>query len=87
MGSASVVEAARRAVGPLGVFLPSPTATAAPADLEREGVRRLEQAGVGYPQQAASVGREFGKPLSARTPRPGSARSSLTRRTCAVAAH
>jgi probable F420-dependent oxidoreductase len=130
MGSASVVEAARRALGPVGVFLPSPTASAAPADLQRGGVRRLEQAGyraawtnetvggkdalvqlavllaatermvfgtgianiwarspqtahgaaallaqayperfvlglgVGYPQQAESVGREFGKPLS-----------------------
>lgn len=129
MNNAPLVEATRRALGPVGAFLPSPTAAAAPVDRQRDAVRRLEQAGytatwvneavggkdamvavavllaatermvfgtgianiwarapqtlhgaaallaqaypgrlvlglgVGYPQQAASVGREFGKPL------------------------
>jgi probable F420-dependent oxidoreductase len=126
----TVVEAARRALGPLGVFLPFSRTTAPSADLQREAVRRLEHAGyraawtnegvggkdafvqlavllaatermvfgtsianiwarqpqtahgaaallaqaypdrfvlglgVGYPYQAASVGREFGSPLA-----------------------
>jgi probable F420-dependent oxidoreductase len=126
----TVVEAARRALGPLGVFLPFSRTTAPSADLQREAVRRLENAGyraawtnegvggkdafvqlavllaatermvfgtsianiwarqpqtahgaaallaqaypdrfvlglgVGYPYQAASVGREFGSPLA-----------------------
>jgi probable F420-dependent oxidoreductase len=130
MGSAAVVEATRRALGPVGAFLPVPTSSAPSADLQRDGVRRLERAGytaawtnegiggkdalvqlavllaatermvfgtgianiwarspqtmhggaallaqaypdrfvlgigVGYPQQAESVGRVFGKPLA-----------------------
>ena len=129
MGSA-IVEATRRALGPVGAFLPVPTTSAPSADLQRDAVRRLEQAGyraawtnetvggkdalvqlavlmaatermvfgtgianiwarsaqtahgaaafltqaypgrlvlglgVGYPQQAASAGREFGRPLA-----------------------
>jgi probable F420-dependent oxidoreductase len=129
-GSTTTVEAARRALGPVGAFLPVPTTSAPPADLQRAAVRRLERAGyraawtnegigkdalaqlavllaatehmvfgtgianiwarapqtahagaallaqaypgrlvlglgVGYPQQAADVGREFGTPLAA----------------------
>jgi probable F420-dependent oxidoreductase len=130
MGTTTVVEAARRALGPVGVFLPFPFTSAPSADLQREAARRLERAGyraawtneavggkdalvqlavllaatermvfgtgianiwarapqtahgaaallaqafpgrfvlglgVGYPQQAASVGREFGSPLA-----------------------
>lgn len=130
MGSSTTVEAARRALGPVGTFLPVPTTSATPVDLQRDGVRRLERAGyramwtneavggkdalvqlavlmaatermvfgtcianiwarsaqtahgaaallaqaypgrfvlglgVGYPQQAASVGRDFGRPLA-----------------------
>ncbi|MEP7026546.1 MAG: LLM class flavin-dependent oxidoreductase, partial [Actinomycetota bacterium] len=45
MGSSTVVEAARRALGPVGVFLPVPTASAPPVDLQRDAVRRLERAG------------------------------------------
>jgi probable F420-dependent oxidoreductase len=128
MGSTTTVEAIRRALGPVGAFLPVPTASAPPADLQRDAVRRLELAGyraawtnevigkdalvqlavllaatekmvlgtgianiwarapqtahgaaallaqaypgrlvlglgVGYPQQAADVGQEFGTPL------------------------
>ena len=129
IATANVVEAARRALGPVGVFLPFSRSSAASADLQREAVRRLERAGyraawtneavggkdalvqlavllaaterivlgtaianiwarapqtahgaaallaqafpgrfvlglgVGYPQQAASVGREFGSPV------------------------
>ena len=125
-----MVEAARRALGPVGAFLPVPTASAPPIDQQRDAVRRLERAGyraawtnegvggkdalvqlallleasermvfgtgianiwarapqtahgaaallaqaypgrfvlglgVGYPQQAASVGREYGSPLA-----------------------
>jgi probable F420-dependent oxidoreductase len=125
-----VVEAARRALGPVGVFLPFSLTSAPSADLQREAARRLERAGyraawtneavggkdalvqvavllaatermvfgtgianiwarqpqtahgaaallaqafpdrfvlglgVGYPQQAASVGREFGRPVA-----------------------
>jgi probable F420-dependent oxidoreductase len=125
-----VVEAARRALGPVGVFLPFSLASAPSADEQREAARRLEAAGyraawtneavggkdalvqlavvlaaterlvagtgianiwarppqtahgaaallaqaypgrfvlglgVGYPHQAASVGREFGRPLA-----------------------
>jgi probable F420-dependent oxidoreductase len=124
------VEAARRAMGPVGVFLPFSIASAPSADQQREAARRLEAAGyrtawtneavggkdalvqlavllaatdrlvlgtsianiwarapqtahgaaallaqafpgrfvlglgVGYPQQAASVGREFGRPMA-----------------------
>ena len=130
MASSVVVEAARRALGPVGAFLPVPVGRAAPIDLQRDAVRRLERAGyraawtnegvggkdalvqlavlmaateqmvfgtgianiwarspqtahgasallaqaypgrfvlglgVGYPQQAASAGREFGRPLA-----------------------
>jgi len=130
MGSSITVGAARRALGPVGAFLPVDAASAPPIDLQRDAVRRLERAGygaawtnetvggkdalvqlavlmaatermafgtgianiwarsaqtthgaaallaqaypgrfvlglgVGYPQQAASVGREFGRPLA-----------------------
>jgi probable F420-dependent oxidoreductase len=129
MGSTTTVQAIRRALGPVGAFLPVPTTSAPPAGLQRDAVRRLERAGyraawtnegigkdalvqlavllaatekmvfgtgianiwarspqtahgaaallaqaypgrlvlglgVGYPQQAASVGREFGSPLA-----------------------
>jgi probable F420-dependent oxidoreductase len=129
MGSTTTVEAIRRALGPVGAFLPVPTVSAPPADLQRDAVRRLERAGyraawtnegigkdafvqlavllaatekmafgtgianiwarspqtthgaaallaqaypgrvvlglgVGYPEQAASVGREYGTPLA-----------------------
>ena len=130
MGTTTVVEAARRALGPVGVFLPFSRTTAPSADLQREAVRRLERAGyravwtneavggkdalvqlavllaatervvfgtaianiwarapqtahgaaallaqafpgrfvlglgVGYPHQAASAGREFGRPVA-----------------------
>ena len=126
----TVVEAARRALGPVGVFLPFSMTSAPSADQQREAARRLEGAGyraawtneavggkdalvqiavllaaterlvlgtsianiwarppqtahgaaallaqafpgrfvlglgVGYPQQAASVGREFGRPMA-----------------------
>jgi len=129
MGTTPVVESARRALGPVGVFLPFSRTSAAPADRQSEAVRRLERAGyratwtneavggkdalvqlavllaatermvfgtsianiwarepqtahgaaallaqafpdrfvlglgVGYPHQAASVGREFGSPV------------------------
>ncbi|MFI5062382.1 MAG: TIGR03620 family F420-dependent LLM class oxidoreductase [Streptosporangiales bacterium] len=45
MGTTTVVEAARRALGPVGVFLPFSRTTAPSADLQREAVRRLERAG------------------------------------------
>jgi probable F420-dependent oxidoreductase len=130
MGTTTVVEAARRALGPVGVFLPVSQTSTPSADLQREAVRQLESAGyraawtnevvggkdalvqlamllaatermvfgtgianiwarspqtahgaaallaqgfpgrfvlglgVGYPQQAASVGREFGRPTA-----------------------
>jgi probable F420-dependent oxidoreductase len=130
MGDTTRVEAARRALGPVGAFLPVPTTGAPPIDLQRDAVRRLERVGyraawtnegiggkdalvqlallmaatermvfgtgvaniwarspqtahgaaallaqaypgrfvlglgVGYPEQAASVGREFGRPLA-----------------------
>jgi len=130
VGTTTVVEAARRALGPVGVFLPFSRTTAPSADLQREAVRRLERAGyravwtneavggkdalvqlavllaatermvfgtgianiwarapqtahgaaallaqafpgrfvlglgVGYPHQAASAGREFGRPVA-----------------------
>ena len=41
-GSTTTVEAARRALGPVGAFLPVPTTSAPPADLQRGAVRRLE---------------------------------------------
>lgn len=130
MQPTTMVQAAREALGPVGVFLPSPLAEAAPVDVQREAVGRLERAGyraawtnegvggkdalvqlsvllaatqrmtfgtgianiwarapqtahgaaallaqaypgrfvlglgVGYPEQAAGVGREFGSPLA-----------------------
>jgi probable F420-dependent oxidoreductase len=130
MQPTTVVQAARDALGPVGVFLPFSISEAAPVDVQREAVGRLERAGyraawtnegvggkdafvqlavllaatqrmtfgtgianiwarapqtahgaaallaqaypgrfvlglgVGYPQQAASAGREFGSPLS-----------------------
>jgi hypothetical protein len=45
MGSGTLVEAARRALGPVGAFLPVPTASAPPIDLQRDAARRLERAG------------------------------------------
>jgi Luciferase-like monooxygenase len=45
MGGSIMVEAARRALGPVGAFLPVPTASAPPIDLQRDAVRRLERAG------------------------------------------
>ncbi|HET6189384.1 MAG TPA: LLM class flavin-dependent oxidoreductase [Trebonia sp.] len=131
MASTSVVETARRSLGPVGVYLPIPFTGAPVIDKQREAVRRLERAGyraawtnetvggkdpmvqltlllaaserltfgtgianiwarapqtahaaaallsqaypgrlvlglgVGYSQQAALVGREFGRPLAA----------------------
>jgi probable F420-dependent oxidoreductase len=127
--SGTVVESARRALGPVGAFLPVPTTRAATVEEQRSAVRRLEGAGfpaawtnevvgkdalvqlavllgatttmafgtgianiwarpaqtahgatalladaypgrivlglgVGYPEQAASVGRPFGRPLA-----------------------
>src|SRR5580692_10125488 len=44
MGS-EIVEAARRALGPVGAFLPVSTTSAPPIDLQRDAVRRLERAG------------------------------------------
>jgi probable F420-dependent oxidoreductase len=130
METTTVVETARRALGPVGVFLPFSRTSASPVDLQRDAVRRLEGAGyraawtneavggkdalvqlavllaaaermvfgtaianiwarapqtahgaaallaqafpgrfvlglgVGYPHQAASVGREFGRPVA-----------------------
>jgi alkanesulfonate monooxygenase SsuD/methylene tetrahydromethanopterin reductase-like flavin-dependent oxidoreductase (luciferase family) len=130
MASSTLVEETRRALGPVGAFLPVPTTSAPSIDLQRDAVRRLERAGyrtawtnetvggkdalvqlavlmaatermafgtgvasiwarspqtmhgaaallaqaypgrfvlglgVGYPEQAASVGREFGRPLA-----------------------
>jgi probable F420-dependent oxidoreductase len=43
--NSSVVEAARRAIGPVGVVLPVSLTTRIPIDLQRESVRRLEAAG------------------------------------------
>jgi probable F420-dependent oxidoreductase len=45
MGTTTVVEAARRALGPVGAFLPVSTGSAPSADLQREAVGRLERAG------------------------------------------
>ena len=42
---AAVVESARRALGPVGAFLPAPTSAAPSVDLQRDAVRRLERAG------------------------------------------
>lgn len=130
MGTTTVIDAARQALGPVGVFLPVSFTSAPSADLQREAVGRLERVGyraawtneviggkdalvqlavllaatqrmafgtgianiwarppqtahgaaallaqaypgrfvlglgVGYPEQAASTGREFGSPLT-----------------------
>ena len=45
MGTATVVAEARRALGPVGVFLPFPLADGPSADQQREAARRLEAAG------------------------------------------
>jgi hypothetical protein len=45
MGTATVVETARRALGPAGVFLPFSRTSASSADQQREAVRRFERAG------------------------------------------
>ncbi len=45
MGSTSVVDAARRSLGPVGAYLPIPFASAPPVDLQREAAVRLERAG------------------------------------------
>jgi probable F420-dependent oxidoreductase len=45
VGTTTVVETARRALGPAGVFLPFSRTSAASADQQREAVRRLERAG------------------------------------------
>jgi probable F420-dependent oxidoreductase len=45
VGTTAVVEAARRALGPVGVFLPFSRTSAPSAELQREAVRRLEHAG------------------------------------------
>jgi alkanesulfonate monooxygenase SsuD/methylene tetrahydromethanopterin reductase-like flavin-dependent oxidoreductase (luciferase family) len=45
MGTTAVVETARRALGPVGAFLPFSRTSAASADQQREAVRRLERAG------------------------------------------
>ena len=45
MQPTTVVQATRAALGPVGVFLPSPLADAAPVDVQREAVGRLERAG------------------------------------------
>jgi probable F420-dependent oxidoreductase len=130
MAPATLIESARRALGPVGAFLPVQMTNAPPVEQQRDAARRLERAryptawtneavggedalvqiavllaatermvfgtgianiwarppqtahaaaallaqaypgrfvlglGVGYPQQAASVGREFGSPLA-----------------------
>ena len=45
MASITIIEATRRALGPVGAFLPVPTSSAPAADLQRDAVRRLERAG------------------------------------------
>jgi alkanesulfonate monooxygenase SsuD/methylene tetrahydromethanopterin reductase-like flavin-dependent oxidoreductase (luciferase family) len=45
MGTTTVVESARRALGPVGVFLPFSRTSPPSADRQREAVRRLERAG------------------------------------------
>lgn len=45
MAAKAVVEQARRALGPVGAALPSATGQATPVGLQRDAVRRLEQAG------------------------------------------
>jgi alkanesulfonate monooxygenase SsuD/methylene tetrahydromethanopterin reductase-like flavin-dependent oxidoreductase (luciferase family) len=45
MASTSVVETARRSLGPVGAYLPIPFTGAPPIDQQRGAVRRLERAG------------------------------------------
>jgi probable F420-dependent oxidoreductase len=45
MESASVVDAARQSLGPVGAYLPVPFTSAPPVDLQREAARRIERAG------------------------------------------
>jgi probable F420-dependent oxidoreductase len=45
MESASVIDAARQSLGPVGAYLPVPFTSAPPVGLQREAVRRLEHAG------------------------------------------
>jgi hypothetical protein len=45
MEDITAIEAARRGLGPVGAFLPFSTAAAAPMDVQRAAVRRLEAAG------------------------------------------
>jgi hypothetical protein len=45
MGTTSVVEAARRALGPVGVMLPVSMSSVPSVELQREAVRRSESAG------------------------------------------
>jgi probable F420-dependent oxidoreductase len=47
MASISVVEAARRSLGPVGTYLPVPFTSAPPLSLQGEAARRLERAGYG----------------------------------------
>ena len=56
MESSMTVEAARRALGPVGAFLPVPTASAPPIDMQRDAVRRLERAGYGAAWTNETVG-------------------------------
>ena len=45
MGSASVTDAARQSLGPVGAYLPIPLTSTPPIDLQREAAGRLERAG------------------------------------------
>ena len=56
MGTSSVVDTARRALGPVGAFLPFSRTGAASADQQREAVRRLERAGYGAAWTNEAVG-------------------------------
>jgi probable F420-dependent oxidoreductase len=56
VGTTTVVEAARRALGPVGVFLPFSRTSAVSADLQREAVRRLERVGYGATWTNEAVG-------------------------------
>ena len=58
MASTSVVETARRSLGPVGAYLPIPFTGAPPIDQQREAARRLERAG--YPA-ARGQGRLAGR--------------------------
>jgi hypothetical protein len=45
VGAASVVEAARQALGPVGVYLPVPLRSTPPVSAQRTAIARLESAG------------------------------------------